>query len=234
MAVRKGSKLHNLKRLAFRWALQQQFGLAALEVKVPQLGARIDVAACRPERPRKVRGRTVFKPGATAVFECKYTRANFLKDARCENLIREQLGVLQLKRLELEESLRRNFPTLREGETLFPEYDMYRYLDAGCVPYAELVAEMNALTAQLHSRTKFARLTRWNAANVLYVVAEPDVALPQELPVGWGLLERRGEELFMVVRAVWRDVPEVHRWNLMLRIGLGASAFMEDTFEECG
>jgi hypothetical protein len=38
----------------------------------------------------------------------------------------------------------------------------------------------------------------------------------------------------MVVRAVWQDVPEVHRWNLMLRIGLSASAFMEDTFEECG
>jgi hypothetical protein len=234
MAGRKGSKLHNLKRLAFRWALQQRFSLAALEVKVPQLGARVDVAACRPERPRKLRGRTVFKPGAIAVFECKSTRADFLKDARCEDFIREQLRILQLKRLELEESLRRNFPTLREGETLFPEYDMYRYLDAGCAPYAELVAEMNALTAQLHGRSKFARLMRWNAANVLYVVAEQEVAFPQELPSGWGLLERRGEELFMVVRAVWQDVPELHRWNLMVRIGQSASAFLDESLEERG
>lgn len=232
MATKEPSKLLNLKRLAFRWALEQRFRLAALEVKVPQLGARIDVAACRPEQPRKVRGRIVFKPGATAVFECKRSRADFLKDARSEDVIREQLRVLQQSRLELEESLRRNFPTLREGETLFPEYDMYRYLDAGCAPYAELVAEMNALTAQLHSRTKFAKLTRWNAANILYVVADPEVAFPQELPSGWGLLERRDGGLFMVVRAVWQDVPEVHRWNLMLRIGLSASASMEKRFEE--
>jgi len=226
MAARGSSKHLNLKRLAFRWALEQRFRLASLDVKIPQLGARIHVAACRPEPPRRLRGRLVFKPGATAVFECKRSRADFLKDARSEESIRERLDVLHQERCVIEESLRRNYPTLREGETLFPEYDMYRYSEEGGGAYHELVSEMKALASQLHIRTKFARLMRWKAANVLYVVAEPGVAFPHELPVGWGLLECHQGELRTVVRAVWQDVSDVHRWNLMLRIGLSASDSM--------
>ncbi|NBV85894.1 MAG: hypothetical protein EBS01_06455 [Verrucomicrobia bacterium] len=223
MAARGSSKRQNLKHLAFRWALEQRFGLASVDVKIPQLGARVHVAACRPEQPRRLRGRLVFKPAATAVFECKLSRADFLKDALSGESVRERLDLLHQKRVLIEETLRRDYPTLREGETLFPEYDMYRYTDVGGEAYNALVSEMNALASQLHIRTKFARLMRWRAANVLYVVAEPGVAFSHELPAGWGLLERHEDGLRTVVRAVWQDAPEAQRWNLMMRIGLSAS-----------
>jgi len=228
--ARPSSKPLPLSRLAFQWAVDQGFALAAQDVKVPRLGCRIDVAACRPEPVRKLRGRPVFKPGAIAVFECKRSRPEFLKDARSEDSIRERLQILQVQRLEYEESMRRNFPTLREGETLFPEFDAYCYRDAGWAPYNELIAEMQELNTHLHSRTKFARLMRLKAANVLYVVAEPGVAQPQELPVGWGLLERHDGALQMISRAVWQDALEVQRWNVMVRIGVSASAAVGKSF----
>jgi hypothetical protein len=120
--------------------------------------------------------------------------------------------------------MRRNFPTLREGETLFPEYDVYRFQEVGWAPYEELLREIEQLSAQMHARTKFSRLTRWRGANLHYLVTEPEVAAPGEVPPGWGLLERReGEKLELVQKAVWIDAPEINRWTLLMRISMAAS-----------
>ena len=57
------------------------------------------------------------------------------------------------------------------------------------------MAEIRTVSSRLYARTKFSRLTRWQAANLHYVVAEPGIAELSELPEGWGLLVREGETL---------------------------------------
>src|SRR6185503_15377110 len=71
-AMRSAETEHHsrLKTLALAWAQANGFAICAPEVRVPRSGFRADVAACS-------RG-----AGArTAVFECKQSRADLLKDA---------------------------------------------------------------------------------------------------------------------------------------------------------
>jgi hypothetical protein len=224
---RQGAKILLLKRLAFRWALGQGFRVAAIDLPLPQQKIRVDVAACRPEPPRRVRGKTVFKPGATVVFECKTSRAEFLKETRCEDAIQIRIEELQAQRLVYEESLRRNFPTLREGETLFPEYDVFKYRDLGLEPYNLLMDELDELTRKVRANGKFAKLMRWRAASLHYLVVEPGVASVVELPPGWGLLERGEGALGLLVRAEWKESTDLNRWNFMNRIALAATAGLD-------
>ena len=215
-----------LKRLSLAWAQCQGFRIAAAEVSVPSLGGcRLDAAAYRTEFTQQrdtVTKRSVKMPclGATAIFECKSSRADFLKDSRCEEQITARLRKLHEQRALYEASMQTHFPTLRQGESLFPEFDAYSFETAGFEPYDKILAQIRTLSRRLHAQTKFDKLLRWKAANVHYVVAEPNVLRPHELPAGWGLLVRREQALELVTKAVWQEASEHSRWQLFLRIAL--------------
>jgi hypothetical protein len=212
-----------LKRLALAWAAERGFCIAATEVSVPRLGfCRLDVAAFRP-RPGSGRTADTAADGTLVVFECKQSRADFLRDTRCETETLERLEALNARLGTYESFLRGHHPTLCMGEELFPEFDAYRFETLGYEPYDRLREEIAALTRRLHSCTKFSRLARWRAANLHYVVAEPEVARPSELPAGWGLLVRRENALETVAPAVWCEISGVNCWNLVLRIAKSAT-----------
>jgi hypothetical protein len=206
-----------LKRLALAWAQRHGYRVAAAEVSVPALGARLDVAACRPAP--KARGGV----GTTIIFECKQSRGDFLKDSRSTALLSARLERLLERRALYEESMRLHFPSLRNGDTLFAEFDSYRFEAAGFEPYDLIVREMRTLSARLHAQTKFDRLARWRAANLHYVIAEPGVAKPHEIPHGWGLLVRNGAELTVAVEPTWHDASEAARFGLLLRIAMAGT-----------
>jgi hypothetical protein len=64
-----------LKRLAFLWAQEKNgYPIAALEVTLPQLSYRADVAAYRPQRDGTL--------GHTVVFECKQSAPDLRRDDR--------------------------------------------------------------------------------------------------------------------------------------------------------
>lgn len=226
MAGNESAAHQGLKRLALAWAQRHGFRIAAAEVSVASLGGmRLDAAAYRAEFTQQndaVTKRSVKMPclGATAVFECKSSRADFLKDSRCEERIAQRLRKLHEQRALYENSMQQYFPTLRHGETLFPEFDVYSFEAAGFEPYEKILAEIRSLSRRLHAQTKFDKLLRWKAANVHYVVAEPDIVRPHELPAGWGLLVRNDAALDLVVKAVWQEASEHSRWQLLLRIAL--------------
>lgn len=209
-----------LKRLALAWGAERGFCIAATEVSVPRLGfCRLDVAAYRPpSSTTRPDGNGAAAAGTLAVFECKQSRADFLRDTRCEAETLARLETLNARLATYEGFLRSHHPTLCAGEELFPEFDSYRFETLGYEPYDRLREEIAALTRRLHSCTKFSRLARWRAANLHYVVAEPEVARPSELPGGWGLLERRENGLETVAPAVWSEISGVNCWNVVLRI----------------
>lgn len=223
MAGNESAAHAELKRLSLIWAQRNGFRVAAPEVSVPSLGAsRLDVAAYRPgSAPGKDgTGRRVQVPalGTTAVFECKSSRADFLKDSRSERYLTSRLEKLCELRSLYESSMQQYFPTLRQGETLFPEFDVYRFEAAGFEPYDKIVAEMESLANRLHRQTKFDKLMRWKAANVHFLVVEENVLKAHELPHGWGLLVRSGDFLELRIKPLWQDASEASRWQLLMRI----------------
>jgi hypothetical protein len=204
-----------LKRLALTWAQLHGYRIAACEVSAPALGSRLDVAAYRPGRRSAA--------DTTVIFECKQSRADFLKDSRCRDQIAARLAKLHERRSLYEEFLHRRVPSLRNGDALFPEFETCRYEKAGYEPYDKLLQELRTLSARLHQQTKFSDLYRWKAANLHYVVAHESIVKPHELPYGWGLLLAETDTLAVAVEPTWQDASEQARFALLQCIAIAGT-----------
>jgi hypothetical protein len=215
MSAAETERHRELKRLALAWAQIHGYRIAACEVSVPKLGSRLDVAAYRAARRHTA--------ATTVIFECKQSRADFLKDSRCREKIAARLAKLHERRSLYEEFLHARVPSLRNGDALFPEFETCRYERAGYEPYDKLLQELRTLSARLHQQTKFSDLYRWRAANLHYVVAHDSIVKPHELPYGWGLLVAEKDALLVHQEPTWQDASEQARFTLLQQISIAAT-----------
>lgn len=199
-----------LKRLALEWAAEHRLLLAATEVRLPRSGYRADVAAATP--------RSLSSKAYTAVFECKASRADFLRDSAREAGATELLVRMSERLMALRALIGGHRPDLRRREELFPEFDAVDLRGLRHQTHDRLEAAYLTAQRKLHEGTKFAKLARWRAASLLYIVADEGLFLPHELPDGWGLLVRRGRGLELAVRPCLRDTTAEERVALVERI----------------
>jgi len=203
-----------LKRLSFHWALEQGYRIAALEVSIPNRGVRADVAACKPLRTGI---------GTTAIFECKASALDYRRDARSIHALQQRLAALHARKLKIEEELKLYYPSIRNGDSLFQEFETLNFERPGYERYQRVIGEIRTLANRLHENTKFDRLTRYASANLFYVVADEAVLALHELPAGWGLLRRSGAQLELVTKPIWHEAAEAQRLTLLHRIGMAAT-----------
>ncbi len=171
-----------LKSLALAWAQANGFPIAGCEVRVPKSGYRADVAACG--RGGAAGG------GRTAVFECKQSRADLLKDAHAEEATRARLAELAARRRGLEEMLAVHRPDLRRGEALWAEYDAWDFSGLEHRAYHGVLDELETVQRRVLRGTKFSKMFRYRCADFLYLVVEENIFAEAEIPAGWGLLVR--------------------------------------------
>ena len=179
----------NLKRLAFEWARANGLPWVACEVRIPQSPYRADVAALsrKPNQPDAV----------AALFECKQCRSDFLKDQADEPATQASARALSERIEALRSLVASHRPDLRRGESLFAEFDSY---DLGGLRHDTLHGlerELELLQKKLLTSVKFSRLHTYHAADFLYLVTEPDILSPHEVPNGWGWLVRQGDTLHL-------------------------------------
>jgi hypothetical protein len=192
------------------WAAEHRLMLAATEVRLPHAGYRADVAAATP--------RVLADNALTAVFECKVSRADFLRDSAPEAGAAEHIAGLSQRLAALRLLIAGHRPDLRRGEALFPEFDAYDLRGLRHETHDRLVAELRVAQRKLQEGTKFAKLGRWRAASLLYLVAEEGLFRPGELPEGWGLLVRRDAQLELAVKPCLNATTPVERVALLERI----------------
>ncbi len=205
-----------LKRLALEWALAHRLRLAATEVRLPRSGYRADVAAATP--------RVLSANALTAVLECKASRADFLRDSAPEVGALERIACLHGRLTALRRLIAGHRPDLRRCEELFPEFDAVDLRGLRHETHDRLATELRVAQRKLHEGTKFAKLARWHAASMLYLVAEEGILAPHELPEGWGLLVRRGATLESVSKPCLRDTTPAERVALIERIAAMAAS----------
>ncbi len=216
-----------LKRLALIWAQAHGYRAAAAEVSLPNYRFRLDVAAYRPDRIRepqpggRIRHRSAI--GVTAVFECKASRPDFLRDARSLQLTVQRLKILHDRRSRIERELLLHYPSISNGDSLFQEYHTVDFERPGHERYQRTLRDIRRLNTSLHANTKFDRLVKWGAASLFWVVADPGVIAPHELPAGWGLLLSAGPALEIAIKPILHPIPEPERLALLHRIALAAS-----------
>ena len=207
-----------LKTLALAWAQENGFAICGVEVRVPKSGYRADVAAI---------GRGV--EARTAVFECKQSRADLLKDAHAEMATRMRLAELVQRRRVLEEMLAVHRPDLRRGEALWPEYDAWDFSTLEHRAYRALLAELAAVQRRFLRGTKFSKMFRYRCADFLYLVVEDGIFAEAEIPAGWGLLVRGGDALRLARAPAHLDAAPVQRTALLESIALAGTRAVNRT-----
>jgi hypothetical protein len=217
------TKAHRqLKRLAVLWAQAQGYSACAVEVTLPSCRYRADVAAYR------ARGS---EPGITAIFECKQVRSDLRRDNCCSSSARERLATVQKRRQVLEKHLRVHHPTLRAGESLFPEFDAHDFGAIEHRSYARVVRELGALQKRLHGGTKFECLTRYRCANLFFLVVPNELYHEAEVPLGWGALVQSGGSLDVRVKPAWHDNSAENRLKFLQRIAAAGTRHLNRQLE---
>lgn len=189
-----------LKRLAFLWAQASGYPACAMEVSLPRCRYRADVAAYRPQSKRT---------GVAAIFECKQALADLRRDNCASAATRERLRSVNSRREVLEKYLRIHYPTLRTGDSLFPEYDSHDFSSIGHRNYGRVLREFTALQNRLNNAVKFERLVRYRCANLYFLVLPGELFCESDLPLGWGALVETNGSLSLARKPTWHDhVPE--------------------------
>lgn len=215
-AVKGESRAHReLKQLAVGWARANRLSLTGTEVRLPRSAYRADVAAATP--------RQLGPQAVTAVFECKASRLDFLRDAAVEVATQEKVRALAERLDALNRLIGVHRPDLRRGEELFPEFDCIDLRGNRHATHAAVTKALRVAQVALYEGTKFAKLARWRSANFLYLVMESaDLASAHEIPAGWGLLVRRGEDLHCVRPPLRHEVRVEDRIALLERLAARA------------
>ncbi|MFZ1218714.1 MAG: hypothetical protein WAO00_05435 [Chthoniobacterales bacterium] len=203
-----------LKRLALLSAQANRYTACAAEVSLPQCRYRADVAAFRsPHR----------EPHVTAIFECKQALPDLRRDNCDTAATRERLRSVSRRRDVLEKNLRVHYPTLRTGDSLFPEYDSNDFNAIGHRGYGRVLREFAALQNRLYGGTKFECIVRYQCANLFYLVLPNDLFRELETPAGWGVLTETNGTLHLSRKPVWHDNAEETRVRLLQRIALAGT-----------
>jgi hypothetical protein len=198
-----------LKRLALLWAQANGYSACAAEVCLPQCRYRADVAAYRPQ-PRQ--------PGVTAIFECKQALPDLRRDNCRSDATRERLRSVSRRREVLEKHLRIHYPTLRTGDSLFPEYDSPDFSTIGHQGYRRVLREFAALQNRLNGGRKFECLVRYRCANLFFLVLPNELFCESEVPPGWGALVESNDFLALVRKPLWHGNAAETRFRFLQRI----------------
>ena len=175
----------------------------------------MDVAADRPQRVMKQKGNKLISCaaiGVTAIFECKVSTPDFRRDARSIAATLNRLDVLHAKKLKIEDELKIFYPSIRNGDSLFQEFETLNFERPGYERYEKVLGEIRQLSSE---NTKFEKLTKYGSANLYYLVAAPDVLAPHEMPSGWGWLRPEGDSLEVTIKPIWHEVDEDQRLELL-------------------
>jgi hypothetical protein len=216
-----------LKRLAFLWAQAQGYSACAMEVSLPRCRYRADVAAYRP-KPKTI--------GSTAIFECKQTLCDLRRDNCQSAAARRRLETICERRQLLEARLREHYPDLRNGDWLFPEFDLPDFTVIGHRGYARLLRELRAVQNRLYDCTKFDKLIRYGCANLFFLVLPSELFRDSEIPVGWGALVELDGGLTLMRKPVLQETTAENRIHFLQRIAVAGTRALnrqvEITFDD--
>jgi len=203
-----------LKRLALIWAQANGYSACAAEVGLPQCRYRADVAAYRARRN---------EPGITAIFECKQALPDLRRDNCCSAAVHDRLRTISRRREILEKHLRVHYPTLRTGDSLFPEYDAHNFAAIGHQNYRRVLREFTALQNRLQGGRKFECLVRYRSANLFFLVLPNELFREREIPAGWGVLVESNGALTLTLKPLWHDNAGEKRFRFLQRIAIAGT-----------
>jgi hypothetical protein len=109
-------------------------------------------------------------------------------------------------------------PSLRHGETLFPEYDALDLKGFRHETIKRVRREAESLSRGLYGGTKFDRMVRYRCADFCYLVIPPDLTPGFAPPQGWGVLVVEEGALRLDRRPVRLEADPAQRLALLVSV----------------
>jgi hypothetical protein len=155
-----------------------------------------------------------------------------LRRDNCQSdAVRQRLETICERRELLEMRLRAHYPSLRNGDSLFPEFDSPDFSVIGHRGYARLLREVRALQNRLYDCTKFDKLVRYRCANLYLLVLPEDLFRDSEIPIGWGALVEADGVLRLVRKPIWHETAADYHIRLLHRIAVAGTRVMNRKLE---
>ncbi len=124
-----------------------------------------------------------------------------------------------------------HYPSLRNGDSLFPEFDSDNFAGIGHRGYARLSRELRVLQNRLYDCTKFDKLIRYRCANLFFIVLPEQLFRESEVPVGWGALVESDGALTLARNPIWQDAAAEDRIRLLHRIAMAGTRVLNRQLE---
>ena len=193
-----------------------------MEVTLPKWRYRADVAAYRWQRKQT---------RLAAIFECKRALCDLRRDNCDSAAARRRLDAICKRRQTLESRLRAHYPNLRNGDSLFPEFDSENFTAIGHRGYARLLRDLQTSQNRLYDCTKFDKLIRYRCANLFFLVLPEQLFRDPEVPVGWGALVESNGALTLRRRPIWHETHEENGVRFLHRVAAAATRVLNRQLE---
>jgi hypothetical protein len=204
-----------LRRAVLGWLLA--LAPTAIGVMVPTRIAKCqaDVAAFWAEPDR----RRILQPVKTLAVEIRRDREQCWPDCARKDELLPQLKELKQEKARLEALIREREPHLQDTDSLFDEFENWRYAETSNPDYAQCLKRIDGVEHTLYRGSRFEQIRSAKVADLLYLAVPAGTVHADELADGWGLLEispRR--EVCEVRTAEFWDCPRDRRLHLAQHI----------------
>jgi hypothetical protein len=186
-----------------------------MEVRAPRSSFRVDVAGVQIDRSRGT--------STVAVFECKRSRTDFLRDNRRRDQLGDKLRRLQERRKKLESLLAVHYPSLRSSDCLFPEWASFDFTTLHHQGYRQTIQKIGQIQRQLLQNIKFDLVTHYHLGNLHYLVTPAAMIDPSEVPIGWGFLEVESDDT-VIETTIPTRFNQIGSSDWVVRIGQASTA----------
>lgn len=192
----------NMRRAVLGWILTKK--PSGVGVSVPTRVSKFcaDIAAFWSSPGKK----RLMQPDKTLIVEIRRTREQCWPDcSRQEELLPLLIEEKELK-ISLQAEIRKTEPELKDSDTLFPEYESWRYAESKNRNYRRCLRQIEKIEHALYQGSRFEQIRRAHVADFLYLAVPEGTVNPNELADGWGLINIKSDLSANVVR-------EAETWN---------------------
>lgn len=195
-------KPQNMKRAILGWLLSLKPSGAGICVPTRVSKFCADVAAFWSSPGKK----RLMQPTRTVIVEIRRTREQCWPDcSRQEELLPLLIEQKELRR-SLETEIRKTEPELKDSDTLFPEYESWRYAESKNRNYRHCLRQIEKIEHALYEGSRFEQIRRAHVADFLYLAVPEGTVNPNELADGWGLINIKSDLSAQLVK-------EAESWN---------------------
>ncbi|MBN1865376.1 MAG: hypothetical protein JW808_10780 [Victivallales bacterium] len=174
----------DLKRAVLAWLLPQSPSGVGLRVPTRVSRFRADMAAFW-SLPAKKR---LLQPVRTLIVETRLDRDDCWPDCSRQEELLPLLVVQKELKLAIEAEIRAKEPSLRDSDTLFTEFESWRYSESRNRRYRSCLKKIEELERALYNGSRFEQIRRAHVADYLYLAVPEGTVKPHELADGWGLI----------------------------------------------